>query len=259
MAAETDSPGSPASSKDRSERPRDAATLVLVDHSTGAPRALMGRRSADQVFLPSKFVFPGGRVDRADARAPSADELRPGEAAKLLLEMRGEPSSGRPRALALAAVRETFEETGLLVGARQVTERLPDAGPWRDFLGHGITPRLSSLTYFARAITPPGRPRRYDTRFFCAEASQIAHRIEVTDGELSSLDWFTLDDMRALDLPGITRVVIEDLVDRLRVGLPGPPDTPVPFYFHKGGTFERIMLSEAGTRAANGAALAIED
>ncbi len=156
-------------------------------------------------------------------------------------------------------MRETFEETGLLVGARQVPERLPEAGPWRDFLGHGVITATAALTYFARAITPPGRPRRYDTRFFCAEASQIAHRIEVTDGELSSLDWFTLDDMRALDLPGITRVVIEDLADRLRVGLPGPPDAPVPFYFHKGGTFERVTaFGGARTRAANGAALAID-
>ena len=172
------------------------------------------------------------------------------EAAKLLLDMRGDPSPGRPRALALAAIRETFEETGLLVGTRQVCQRLLDAGTWRDFLGSGVVPRLSTLTFLARAITPPGRPRRYDTRFFCADARAIAHRIDVTDGVLSSLDWFTLEDMRSLDLPGITRVVIEDLADRLKVGLPGPPDAPVPFYFHKGGTFERVMLSADRTQPA---------
>ena len=246
MAAEDDTAPSPASSKDRSERPRDAATLVLVDQSTGEPRVLMGRRRADQVFLPNKFVFPGGRVDRADARAHSADELRPAELAKLLLDMRGDPSPGRPRALALAAIRETFEETGLLVGARGVLGRMPEAGPWREFLAHGVVPRLSSLTFFARAITPPGRSRRYDTRFFFADARAIAHRIDVTDGELSSLNWFSLDEMRSLDLPGITRVVIEDLSDRLKEGLPGSPDAPVPFYFHKGGVFERVMLCFEG-------------
>ena len=237
--------GLPNAAKNLSERPRDAATLVLVDHSTGEPRVLMGRRRADQIFLPNKFVFPGGRVDRADARAPSADELRSAESTKLMIEMRGDPSPSRPRALALAAIRETFEETGLLVGAQRMAKRLPEAGPWRGYLALGVMPRLSSLTFFARAITPPGRPRRYDTRFFTADASEIAHRIEVTDGELSSVDWFTLDDMRSLDLPGITRVVIEDLADRLKAGLPGPPDAAVPFYFHRNGTSERVLLSNA--------------
>lgn len=247
MTAATDSPEPPPSSgKDGSERPRDAATLVLIDHSTGEPRVLMGRRHATQVFLPNKFVFPGGRVDRTDARAPSAGELRPSEVAKLLLAMRGDLGPGRARALALAAIRETFEETGLLVGVRLSVDRLPEAGPWRAYLSHGVMPRLAALTFFARAITPPGRPRRYDTRFFFCEASEIAHRVDVTDGELSSLDWFTLDDMRSLDLPGITRVVIEDLADRLKEGLPGPPGAPVPFYFHKGGTFDRVMLGSEG-------------
>ena len=242
-SASEDGAGSPLAAKDRAERPRDAATLVLVDYSRGEPRVLMGRRRADQIFLPNKFVFPGGRVDRADARAPSADELRSAESTKLMIEMRGDPSPSRPRALALAAIRETFEETGLLVGAQRMANRLPEAGPWRGYLALGVIPRLSSLTFFARAITPPGRPRRYDTRFFTAEASEIAHRVEVTDGELSGIDWFNFDDMRSLDLPGITRVVIEDLADRLKAGLPGPPDAPVPFYFQRNGTSERVLLA----------------
>lgn len=225
--------------KDPPDRPRDAATLVLVDHSTGEPRVLMGRRRADQVFLPNKYVFPGGGVDRADARAPSMDELAPLDVAKLSAAVRGEVSPSRPRALALAAVRETFEETGLLVGASRTAGRLPDAGPWRAFLDHGVVPRLSVLTFFARAITPPGRPRRYDTRFFLADASAIARRIDVTDGELSRIDWFAIEEMRSLDLPGITRVVIEDLADRLAGGTSA---AGVPFYFHRNGAFERVVL-----------------
>jgi 8-oxo-dGTP pyrophosphatase MutT (NUDIX family) len=235
---------------DRRQRPRDAATLILVDQSTGEPRILMGRRRADQVFLPGKFVFPGGRVDRADGRAPSADELRASEAAKLMLDLRAEASLSRPRALALAAVRETFEETGLLVGTRLASRRLPQEGPWRDFLGHGVVPRLSSLTFLARAITPPGRPRRYDTRFFLAEASGIAHRVAMTDGELESLEWFTIEEMRGLELPTITRVVVEDLADRLKLGIPGSADVPVPFYFQRHGLHERVLLRQAGETAA---------
>ena len=67
-------------------------------------------------------------------------------------------------------------------------------------------------------------------------------RVEIPDGELSELDWFSLDDMRSLDLPGITRVVIEDLADWLAAGLPKARDLPVPFYFHRNGVFERVML-----------------
>ena len=92
-------------------------------------------------------------------------------------------------------------------------------------------------------MTPPGRPRRYDTRFFCVEARHIAHRVDVLDGELSSLDWFTFEQMRTLDLPSITRVVLEDLSDRLKIGWSVADDTPVPFYNNRNGTFRRILLS----------------
>jgi 8-oxo-dGTP pyrophosphatase MutT (NUDIX family) len=203
----------------------------------------MGRRRPDQVFLPNKYVFPGGAVERADRFAPCADALRPSESAKLVLAMRGVPSPGRARALALAAARETFEEAGLLIGERRAPAPAADAsGAWARFLAQGVVPRIGAMTYFARAITPPGRPRRYDTRFFCVEASAIAHRVETLDGELSALDWFTFDDIRELDLPGITRVVVEDLRDRLEAGLPGA-DAPVPFYFQRNGTAERVLLA----------------
>lgn len=230
---------------ERAVRPRDAAALVILDHSTGEPRALMGRRRPDMVFLPNKFVFPGGRVDRGDFTAPSSDELHPIEAAKLLLDMKGGPSASRARALALAALRETYEEAGLLIGGPATPARPAAGESWQPFVAEGVIPRLSGLTYFARAITPPGRPRRYDTRFFCVEATEIARRIEIPDGELSALDWFTLDDMRALDLPGITRVVIEDLADWLAAGLPRARELPVPFYFHRNGSFERVMLGKS--------------
>ncbi|MGQ0671354.1 MAG: NUDIX hydrolase [Hyphomicrobium sp.] len=254
MSDETsETPSGPMAGR-RSPRPQDAATLVLVDQSTGTPRVLMGRRRADQVFLPNKYVFPGGRVDRGDRTVPSLDELRPLEAAKLMLAVPGEPAAGRPRAMALAAVRETFEETGFLVGTPRASEGATPPGSWTAFLRYGVVPRLAPLTFFARAITPPGRPRRYDTRFFCADATAIAQRVDATDGELSSLDWFTLADMQGLDLPGITRVVVEDLAERLAHGLPGPSDLPVPFYFNRGSTFERMLLFPAAACTPNAAA-----
>lgn len=227
------------------QRPRDAATLVIVDTSTGDPRVLMGRRHANQVFLPGMYVFPGGRVDRADYFAPAADALDPAEISLLLKGMKGAPSPARARALALAAIRETFEEAGLVIGAAAKADRPAAAsGPWSQFLATGHQPAIGHLSLFARAITPPGRPRRYDTRFFATEATAIAQRLELRDGELENLEWFTFEDARNLDLPAITRVVVEDLEERLKIGLKTRPRPPVPFYFYRNGTFERALLSQ---------------
>ena len=226
-------------------RPRDASTLIIVDRSNDHIRVLMGKRRMEQVFMPGKYVFPGGRVDKTDRLVQSADELSDLETSKLMLEMKGSASVSRARALVLAAVRETFEEAGLVIGSPVVgsapTTQLPG---WSDFFAHGFIPTISPLSLFARAITPPGRPRRYDTRFFCMDADAIAHRTDTNDGELSGLHWLTIDEARELDLPSITRVVLEDLSDRLKTG--GglhSPEAKIPFYHHRNGSFKRDMLA----------------
>jgi 8-oxo-dGTP pyrophosphatase MutT (NUDIX family) len=231
--------------KTQAAKPRDSATLIIVDTTAGEPRILMGQRGMDQVFMPGKYVFPGGRVDAADRNIETVDELHEADAAKLLIEMRDTPSAQRARAIALAAVRETFEETGILIGAPGQPQRPVEAEAWQAFYAQGYIPQLSRIRFFARAITPPGRPRRYDSRFFYADVSAIGRRTEIIDGELSSLDWFTFDEMRALDLPAITRVVLEDLIDRLKLDLEGASVTEaaVPFYRHKNGASRRQLLS----------------
>lgn len=187
-------------------RPKDAATLILVRRDGPGPRLLMGRRHTGHAFMPDKWVFPGGRLDRADFRARSASELRPEVAARL---QQG-ASASRARALAIAAVRETHEEAGLLLGRIQNGAALPD---------------LAALDYVARAITPPGRVRRFDARFFAGEAAALAspERTPGT-GELEEIAWFTPEEARALDLPSITRFVVDELARRLR-----DPARPVPF------------------------------
>lgn len=239
-------PSARPTDKSQPIKPRDSSTLIIVDTSSGEPRILMGKRRLDQVFMPGKYVFPGGRVDAADRAIETIDELSEADVAKLLIEMRDTPSEGRARAIALAAIRETFEETGILVGGPGVPQKPVEADAWKGFYAHGFMPKLSQLRFFARAITPPGRPRRYDSRFFYADVSAIALRTEVMDGELSSLDWFTFDEMRALDLPAITRVVLEDLIDRLKLdanGRAAMDAAEVPFYRHKNGASRRQLLS----------------
>lgn len=230
----------------RSQRPRDAATLIIVDRAGHAPRVLMGKRRMEQVFMPGKYVFPGGRVDKTDRLMASVDELPQPEQAKLLLRMRGTPSPSRARALALAAIRETFEEAGLVIGAAPLADAfarsVPPAG-WSDFLALGYLPRLAGLTYFSRAITPPGRTRRYDTRFFYSDASDIAHRVDANDGELSGLHWLTMEETRDLDLPSITRVVLEDLMECIGGDNLAERAGKVPFYHFANGSFRRDMLS----------------
>jgi 8-oxo-dGTP pyrophosphatase MutT (NUDIX family) len=207
-------------------RPRDAATLILCDRSGGAMRVLMGKRNARQRFMPGKYVFPGGAVEIADRKMAVAGPLDEIVERKLLTRTR-QTSSDYARGLALAAIRETFEETGLAVGTTEVGA--PGATPsaeWARFAATGVFPALDGLDFLARAITPPGRPRRFDARFFIADASLVAREEKGVIGpeaEFVELAWKTLDEALATDIPNITRLVLGDLaalaagpVDRFR-------------------------------------------
>jgi 8-oxo-dGTP pyrophosphatase MutT (NUDIX family) len=208
-------------------RPRDAATLIIVDESQGEPRVLMGQRHLDHKFMPGKFVFPGGRVEPQDYTARQRFPVPLSVAAKLLCSLRGIPHLARARAFVNAAMRETQEETGLILSA--------------DAAGKGA-PGGSSLAFLARAITPPGRPRRFDTRFFVLPSSTIAESTEIVDGEFSALAWLTLSETRDADLPLITRVMLEELEEGLKSGLMTGRPRQVPFYFKRGACFHRLVL-----------------
>jgi 8-oxo-dGTP pyrophosphatase MutT (NUDIX family) len=220
-------------------RPKDAATLILLDSTSSTPKVLLGRRHARHAFLPGKFVFPGGRIDRTDFAAPMACPPHPQMEERLLCGMQP-PSRARARALAAAAIREAYEETGLLLGKRQ-----PNAtanGPWRAFAEAGVMPDFSCLHYVARAITPPGRPRRFDTRFFTADAQAIAHRIDIVgpDTEFIELAWMPLAQARELEMPTVTKVMLIELEARVAAGM--SHDLPVPFYRMVRKQFVREML-----------------
>ena len=203
-------------------KPRHAATLIIVRRDARKPRLLMGRRHGGHAFMPDKWVFPGGRVDRGDFTAPAANDLTHETAAKLALTAR-HASPLLPRALAMAAIRETFEEAGLLL-ARQAPPR-PGVGGWREFLEAGALADLSALSFVARAITPPYRPRRFDARFFMAEADALLSLDRRPDcGELDEIEWVDLDEALALDLPNITRFVVQEIAERLET-----PERPIPF------------------------------
>ena len=225
-------------------RPKDAATLIIVRRDASAPQVLMGQRHADHKFMPNKFVFPGGRVDPGDGRVRLHDDLDPLVQERLLTRMRGKPSPMRAKALAMAAIRETFEETGLRLGAPTSVPTTRNEA-WADYFADGVAPRLSTLGFIARAITPPYRTRRYDTRFFIADAEEIAgdpHAVEGS-GELLDLHWLSVEDARGLDLPNITRLVLDELDERLRLTKAAAKERAVPFVHFRNNKPIRDILS----------------
>src|SRR5665213_287295 len=125
-------------------RPVDAATLILVDRTATVPKVLVGKRHDKVVFMPGKFVFPGGRVDKTDNRIPVAAPISQQLEANLL---KGRPkiTSSRARSLAVAAIREACEETGLCLGHKHNGAAPALEGPWKPFTDAGLLPDPSGL------------------------------------------------------------------------------------------------------------------
>jgi 8-oxo-dGTP pyrophosphatase MutT (NUDIX family) len=224
-------------------RPKDAATLILVDRTGAMPKVLVGKRHDKVVFMPGKFVFPGGRVDKSDNRVPVAAPI-PQELEKNLLKGSPKITASRARSLAVAAIREACEETGLCLGRKADSVGARLEGAWKPFADASLLPDPSGLFLIARAITPPGRVRRFDTRFFTADASAIIHRIEGVvhpDAELVELVWVEIGSKPLSDLHNMTKNVLGELERRLATG-PLRHDAPVPFFHFYGGKMHRDIL-----------------
>jgi 8-oxo-dGTP pyrophosphatase MutT (NUDIX family) len=173
---------------------------------------------------------------------PTAAPLHAGDAARLMQRVK-RPSLAKAAAFALAAIRETYEETGLMLGRTQGIEDKTPPGAWEAFAKAGVLPDLGAMHFIARAITPPKRPLRFDSRFFAADVSAVAHRAEGfvgPDAELVELVWLPITEARRLDMPGITAVVLEELQDRIAAGM--SHDHPVPLYRMLHKRFVREML-----------------
>ena len=119
----------------------------------------------------------------------------------------------RAQALGVAAVRETFEETGLMLGqaAQGRRARARTIGEhWKGFLDKGMAPALDCLDLIARAVTPPGRPRRFNARFFMARAEDATGEIRHSS-EMGDIRWVQLDEARELPLPTITGLILGEI------------------------------------------------
>jgi 8-oxo-dGTP pyrophosphatase MutT (NUDIX family) len=223
-------------------RPRDSATLILIDRAHEVPKVLLGRRHERHRFLPGKFVFPGGRIEPSDKLMAASAALHDRHLARLMLRTK-RPSLAKAASYALAAVRETYEETGLMIGVPSADPVPVLPGVWEAFAKAGILPDLSQIHFIARAITPPKRPLRFDSRFFAADVATIARREDGfvgPDKELVELVWLPLNEARKLDMPGITAVVLEELQDRIAADM--SYDHPVPLYRMLHKRFVREIL-----------------
>ena len=223
-----------SSTKRKSPRPvepRNAASLVLIRRAPGGTRVLMGVRGAGARFMPERRVFPGGAVDPADLAAVRFAGKTPATCLRRLQQRTQAPHLAS--AFALTAIRETWEETGLAVGAPRICGPPgdPPDGTWKSFLSLGLAPAADRLSFVFRAVTPRSYPIRFDARFFLADADTIAGDVDDfsnASGELQDLGWLPLLDLMAFrDLPAITRFVLREVMERDRS--PGA-DRPVPFF-----------------------------
>ena len=178
----------------------------------------MGQRGAGAVFMPSKFVFPGGGVDPADHDTPRPGYLS--DDCTRRLGLFAPDDAPAPDVVVAAALRELTEETGLAVPA----------------------PSTGALRFVFRAITPPGRTRRFDARFLLGDAASLPgdqDDLSAASGELSHLRWLPLPEARALDLPFITEIVLAEIAALFA----GHDQPGVPFFDNSGDTprFRRIV------------------
>lgn len=212
-------------------RPRDAATLMLLRRQDGKTQVLSGRRSDKHKFMPGVYVFPGGRRDPGDSRIAVSGAIEQRIAEKLAYRSGPRMTEARMRALAVAAIRETYEEVGLAIGA---AHGLPGAAL-------PFTPNIGGLRLVGRAITPPGRPRRFDTRFFAmfADETDLDFSLLRPSQELEVLEWVDVDSVGELKMPAITLSILAEISAMLKISPELAADLPVPFFYMRRGKFVR--------------------
>lgn len=201
-------------------RPKLAATLVVLRGCAGKQQILMGKRSARHDFMPNVYVFPGGRVERADSIAPAHDRLNARTHKILTAAM----TPARAHACVLAAIRETFEETSLVLG--KASPALPYAvndPTWKAFHKLGFLPTINDIEVFGRAITPPHRNKRFDTWFFVVKLDKEAgQRPCKASAELVEIGWYNFQECKALETHHATQMMLQELEAHLKLATPPP-------------------------------------
>jgi len=214
-----------ANPADTPAKTRDAASMIVWRDGPQGAEVLMGRRSHRAAFLPEFFVFPGGRIDPADYTVWPATQIDD----TAINRMGVRRNKSLAIALATTAVRETFEETGLLLAEKG------DVGPvahsdWEYWKARGLAPALHNLNYFGRAITSPISPIRFHARFFIVNATALQGQLGGS-GELSDLGFYPattiLEHMLIVD---VTEFILKRVLDYRNSPVDFDSRTPVFSY-----------------------------
>lgn len=183
--------------------PRDAASLILLRDGEAGPEVLVGRRPMAARFMPGVYVFPGGAVDDTDFTLTTDHTLDPHVAARL--QRKAKPPL--THALAWAAIRETWEETGLMIGRAGRVSGTADCPAVRAFADAGLAPDFRALDYLMRAVTPAYVRIRFNTRFFIADGAAAAG-VLCPCPELEDVGWRPIDEVMTLPIVNVTEVVL---------------------------------------------------
>jgi 8-oxo-dGTP pyrophosphatase MutT (NUDIX family) len=220
---------SPASPKSRSAvvRPRDAASLILLRGTPDGLEVLVGRRPLNVRFMPGVYVFPGGAIDRPD-RLPWS------------VETPGHTLPPRLLPAARAALRETWEEVGVLYGAAAPAPAAGGSAIEEAYRARGLVAALDRLSYVGRAITPPRSFRRFNTRFFLGDGADV-HGEPAPSEELEDAGWHRVSARLIDELRDVTRFMLERAI-ALRGGA-AKGATPL---FHWAGKSRRIGVCREG-------------
>ena len=190
----------------RPARPRHAASLVLLRGNTDFLEVLLGRRPLTARFMPGVYVFPGGALERGDYAVASSLEFEP----DVIDRLARHGGIRRARALAWTAIRETWEETGILVGKEGSFEPRRSNPATAAFQNAGLVPAPRHLDYIVRAVTPTHSPIRFDTRFFLGDGEKTGGQLFETT-ELEEIGWHSLDHtLKHLKIMGVTQFVLEE-------------------------------------------------
>lgn len=154
--------------------------------------------------MPGVYVFPGGAVDDTDFALESERPLPDDVEARLKRQAQRKLA----RALAWTAIRETWEETGLMIGNAGAVSGAADCAAVRAFSEAGLAPDLSALDYLMRAVTPPYVPIRFNTRFFIADATAAQGRLRPSP-ELEEIGWRPVEEVLTLSIVNVTEIVLD--------------------------------------------------
>lgn len=212
--------------------PKDAASLMLLREGPSGVEVLMGQRHTRSPFMPDIYVFPGGKIENDDWKVKPARALDPEVCNKL--RATAKCSVGKATALANAAIRETFEEVGLMLAGR--TDQSLTSEPWAPFLEQSLAPDLGALRMIGRAITPTNSPHRFHARFLAAEASHTSGTLNESD-ELADLGFRSIEEALALPIIDVTEEMLRSVQRLAEHGLDflDKPQKPVIFCSYRRG------------------------